>query len=170
MEGRLPRIFFDLHPLIAEAKWRMPRRRLLVVCAAVIVATSAVGISFALRSPVSPAIEPAGLAALVGTWSHHGAELVIRPSGWGVMKARTYSEKPPGELEVTFKVIRATRTGRTVNARIRVLHGSSAADTPARTPGIVRLWRGVIYWSTANFRRAVTFCSVKPGAQWICGL
>lgn len=165
----VPRLPFALDPLIAEANRRMRLRRLLVACVAVAVAGSVAGLIVDLPSTSRPVINQAGLHALVGTWGHHGASLVIRPSGWGLVKSRTYREKPPGYAEITFRVISVTRTGRSVDARIRVTHGSSAAHTPAGTLGTVRLLRGVIYWSTATFKGAVTFCSVKPGARWICG-
>lgn len=169
MIGSVPVPSFGLDPLIAEAKRRARRRRLLVGCATLAVTCAVASLTFDPSSASSPAISQAGLGALVGTWSHHGALLVIGRSGRGRATLRTYSERYPGLSEVTFRVTSVRQTGRAIDAQIQVLHDSSG-DTPAGMRGTLRLRRGVIYLSTPSFKPSVTFCSVKPGARWICGL
>jgi len=160
---RLP---FALDPLIAEAKRRTRKRRLLVACVAIAIGTSAASLNLDQRSPSTTAINAAGLRALVGTWSHHGGTLVISTTGRGLAKIFLYG--PPGYEIVRFRVTSVRGTGRSEIARIRVTHDSTD-PRKAGTPGTVRLSRGVIYWSAAGFG-GTTFCSVKPGARWICGL
>jgi len=168
MSSDVLRLPLALHPLIVEAKRRMRQRRLLVVCAAVLVAGLVAGLTVELRSPATPAVNVAGLKPLVGTWGGHGRTLVVRPSGLGLARFRGYIHPPP-YFTVAFKVTSVTRTGSTVLARFRVTHGSSAVHAPAGTLGSIRLLRGVVYWSTNNFHPATNFCSIKPGARWVCG-
>jgi hypothetical protein len=169
MAAAASRIPFKLDPLIAEAKRRMRHRRLLLACVVAVAAASVATLSLDQRSPHATATNAAGLRAFVGIWSRDRAGLEISASGEGLAKF-FMPEKPPLFFEIVqFKIINATSTERTAVAQIRVTHDP---DNPqyAGTLGNIRLSRGVIYWSAADFK-GTTFCSEsKPGTRWICGL
>jgi hypothetical protein len=71
MEMRVPRLRFALHPLIAEAKRRMRRRRALVAVLAVALAGVATGVALALHGPSAPRFDLGPSAAIAKTPVQH---------------------------------------------------------------------------------------------------
>lgn len=174
MAEHVPHLPIAVDPLIAEARDRTRRRRsllaggLAVVLALSLLAYAAFG---RLDRSSSTAGAPVNLRGFVGGWWHHGASLEISPSGWGLLKGRTYREKPPGEMWLTFRVLNVSGSRTAGVARIRVLtiHGGFLLD-PAESPrpgnvSFLRLRHGVIT-ATGN-RTFGTFCAPNVG---LCGL
>jgi hypothetical protein len=96
MTAHASKLLLQLHPLIAEAKRRMRRRRLFVVLAGAMVAGLAVGLTLALRAPGGHG------GALSGSQEARGVEASIEHA------VRT-NRASAGDTKETFVEVRVSR-------------------------------------------------------------
>jgi hypothetical protein len=120
MTERVPRLPLGLDPLIAEAKRRATRRRLLIVAALALVLTgAALGTTLAFRAPsTAPAMYPAGVVP-------QGVQEI------NLVSAFPGERRQAASLHIT--------DGRTVGRIVRLIDALKVVRTIPRTPSARQL-------------------------------
>jgi hypothetical protein len=143
------RLSFELDPLIADAKRRMRRRRLLVVAVAIAPVAGAAGVVLALGRPPVTATET------------HRSQLRVTLTAQNHQPRASHS--PYKHWWYSVKVTTATGKSVASTIHLQILSG----HTPLAGVGLVRLKKGYDHWAAAIGGEASVLNALPRGKKLV---